>query len=530
MFFEKEGKKNLDTIKAVVQKVIREGKHGPFAVATSTQLDGSVTFSLEPTVWEESEWPEEGMMVFLGKLRQKRAGWRAKQGRFWKLSDEQTQQTERSKQMQFLYPTSRQFPFDEVCGKIVRELEIRNWQVPGITVDFHEYGSGEQKFRNVSNIKGPDFKIRFCRKQRLMDGGRYNDIAAVNDIAIPKKEISVYEDESGPTFYLYVGNDWETDREKFFNGSKVNSKLYGEPKMYLEYKGGCDCRATGGASFEAVGFLMAHLTGDQAALSQMHHTHSGRRPPVLVHTNDLNREYDPEGDEPKLFRTSEVMAEFKQYLEEIVLAMIVSHPIPTEKVDAFAPAVAVALPESVGSIFCFGEYRDGERIKQGKEDPTQLQASDRYGMSGGGYRLACLGTPNDGTVPKIAYEGFLWCGIGEVTPETPIDSLEVPGHYRWSDRERFVIRIKPNQANGIYIADHAEYDKRRKEICDAITDGRDRLTDAEVADFTRARARTIIPISEYKGGFGQPIVLVDRELSFDEVEIVSGPHNDRHGR
>jgi hypothetical protein len=66
----------LESVKAVVQKVIREGKHGPFAVATSDQLKGSVTFSLEPTVWQESDQPEEGMYVFLGNIRQKRAGWR----------------------------------------------------------------------------------------------------------------------------------------------------------------------------------------------------------------------------------------------------------------------------------------------------------------------------------------------------------------------------------------------------------------------------------------------------------------------
>ena len=76
---------------AVVQKVIREGKHGPFVVATSDQLDGSVTFSLEPTVWEEKDWPEEGMIVLLEKLRLKNAGWRAKKGRFLKPSDEQTE-------------------------------------------------------------------------------------------------------------------------------------------------------------------------------------------------------------------------------------------------------------------------------------------------------------------------------------------------------------------------------------------------------------------------------------------------------
>lgn len=82
----------MEAIKAIIQNVIRDGKHGPFAVATSSQLEGSVTFSLEPTVWLESEWPEAGEVVHLAKLRLKRAGWRAKRGRFWKLSDEQVKQ------------------------------------------------------------------------------------------------------------------------------------------------------------------------------------------------------------------------------------------------------------------------------------------------------------------------------------------------------------------------------------------------------------------------------------------------------
>ncbi len=77
-------------IRAVVERVIREGKHGPFVVATSDAITGSVTFSLEPTVWQDDEWPEEGAVVYLTKLRKKRAGWRAKQGRQWLLSDEQT--------------------------------------------------------------------------------------------------------------------------------------------------------------------------------------------------------------------------------------------------------------------------------------------------------------------------------------------------------------------------------------------------------------------------------------------------------
>ncbi|MCX6779429.1 MAG: hypothetical protein NTU97_04340 [Candidatus Magasanikbacteria bacterium] len=93
--FQKGGV-TLDSVRAIVQTVIQDGRHGPFVVATTDQLQGSVTFSLESTVWKEEDWPEKGMVVYLEKLRQKRAGWRAKMGRFWKPSDEQPQQGAKS--------------------------------------------------------------------------------------------------------------------------------------------------------------------------------------------------------------------------------------------------------------------------------------------------------------------------------------------------------------------------------------------------------------------------------------------------
>lgn len=78
-----------DTCKAIVQTVIINGKHGPFFVALCDQLQGSVTCSLDPTVWKSPDHPEEGEIVLLSKLRKKRAGWRAKAGRFFEPSDEQ---------------------------------------------------------------------------------------------------------------------------------------------------------------------------------------------------------------------------------------------------------------------------------------------------------------------------------------------------------------------------------------------------------------------------------------------------------
>ena len=90
----------------------------------------------------------------------------------------------------FLYPKLRQFPFDEVVERIVKALEARNWAVPGLTVKFYDYGSGLTKYRQVNEIKGAGFRLHFSRIQENM--GRWNDIAAVSTLFIPKQELHVY--------------------------------------------------------------------------------------------------------------------------------------------------------------------------------------------------------------------------------------------------------------------------------------------------------------------------------------------------
>lgn len=83
--------------KAIVQEVISQGRHGPFAVARSKELQGSVTFSLaDEKQWPKADWPERGTYVILSKLRKKRAGWRAQQARYLGPSDEDSLDAERS--------------------------------------------------------------------------------------------------------------------------------------------------------------------------------------------------------------------------------------------------------------------------------------------------------------------------------------------------------------------------------------------------------------------------------------------------
>jgi hypothetical protein len=70
----------------VVQKVVRNGQHGPYAVANDDLL-GSVTFSLTSDVWQEKRFPEAGSEVVLEDFQKKRAGWRAMSARFLRPKD-----------------------------------------------------------------------------------------------------------------------------------------------------------------------------------------------------------------------------------------------------------------------------------------------------------------------------------------------------------------------------------------------------------------------------------------------------------
>jgi len=69
---------------------VDRGRKGLFAVSVCEEL-GSVTFSLLPDVWKESEMPVPGICVMLTRVRKWKKGWRALEARFMQPSDEQSQ-------------------------------------------------------------------------------------------------------------------------------------------------------------------------------------------------------------------------------------------------------------------------------------------------------------------------------------------------------------------------------------------------------------------------------------------------------
>lgn len=367
----------------------------------------------------------------------------------------------------FLYPHSRQFPFDEVAEKIVRELKKRNFDIPGIEVELDSYGSGEEKYIYVSMIKGADFKLWFCRVQGQLSKSK-NDIAAIHEIKIPMQELCVYEDESGPTYRIYVGDDWEKDKEWFFNTIKIHAKLRGESKKYLIYSG---------------------------------NTYKSRAV-YLLPDKDLGREYEPEEGEPQRIEVKDVFSNITEYLTKNVLEYILKFPEAEVIVD---PKIEEVIPykgkHTLLYSLCNG--KDKYIIDTGKKNPLELPPEKRcvhFGMRG------------------------IWCDIntdGKITPEaTKSDFLpEVVGNMDWIS-SLHIVAIRPKYANGIFVIDESKFEERRQELFKQIAP-RDTLTDEELDSAYDARKATEIPVNDYKGDYKKPIVIITRELDFDEIEWVS---------
>lgn len=203
-----------------------------------------------------------------------------------------------------LFPTSRQYPsIDAQADRIVRHLD--RVDVPSLSVKVDDYGLGLM-VRRIDSIDG-DVHLWFCRIQG--NHGRLNDTAALNTLTIGKRSISVYEDYSGPSLRVYAGTDWERDRRTCWWGG-CNTKLYGQPRKYLIYEDSDEKERKVRYGKGGMGYSSSFVYAGIAK--------------YLLANNDLGREYDPVGDEPRLFTTQTVLdemaAELSAYIDKIVEA------------------------------------------------------------------------------------------------------------------------------------------------------------------------------------------------------------------
>lgn len=387
----------------------------------------------------------------------------------------------------FLCPKAKKNQFDEVCVKIVKAIEKRNWKVPGLTIKFSVYGSGESKYCYIKNIYGDDFKLDFCKVEDELEG--YNDKSVLFQVTIPFQQMRVYGDESLPTYYLYVGKDWNKDKKEFIHNIKAIAKLIGKPKTYLKYEGKkCD--------------------GSNQ---------------LLVNTNDLGREYSPEGNEHTEFVLDEKFKEFTDWLYKNVLEYILSFPEAEVINPPVIPNKLIPYKGMWDIIFSISNEPFKKRIEIGKKNLEELEPEDRH-ASLHSYRCLIyfsLGG-NDKETPKVAFGEYIWCDTNQdITSKSSYNSLNFEirnGYFRGWDK-KLIVAISLKYANDVYVIDNAPFDETRKQIFESIAP-RNTLTDEELTKAYVARGKTIIPINEYKGGYKEPLVLIRRELDFNEIAWV----------
>lgn len=173
------------------------------------------------------------------------------------------------------------------------------------------------------------------------------------------------------------------------------------------------------------------------------------------------------------------------------------------------------------TVFSICDSHGAERIKKGKENPSELPPEERHAYIGNGHRLVPLGVHCEGEYSKIANDGFIWCDTNQEESVAEYSNFASGVRYAMESCscENYIVAIKLKYSNGIYVADNYKYEEKRKELFEAISP-RERLTNAELDSAYAARGATIIPITEYKGDYKEPIVLIKRELDFDEIASV----------
>ncbi len=388
----------------------------------------------------------------------------------------------------FFFPTVEEYPFDTVCKNIVQALHQRGWNVPGITVEFDEYFKGHAIAKRVSEIKGADFYINFSRVQSRE--GNITNMAAASTIGIPKWLLSVYGDHSGPSFYVYVGNNWEAEKSQFFTGLKVNSKLCGEPRTYLAYTGSPYKNAN-----------------------------------MVKHTNDIGREYDLQPGDMESYPTKTVYNTIAEWLSENVLNVINTYPVTTpvevesHTLNPFTDEEKSKLPFEVLTVLT-SKWETYEKIRDNFQNEMELPPEKRYAFVQN-TRLLNLGVEKDDTITDIMYDGFIWS-----EPVLIVDFEGVKGSllYRRSDIDGgmsigdtlYSVAVVPKYSNEVYVIDASAREEFKRKYFESHPELKS-MEDKAYDDFLKIEARTLVTLTAYDGSYKEPMVIFRRNVELDEI-------------
>lgn len=378
----------------------------------------------------------------------------------------------------------------EAAGaELVKELQRVGWDVPGIDVEFMTSGVGTRLSRHVHSVSGATergpFRLVFGGAQ--LSKGNRRELTGLNEATVPPGlEIVLYEDKSPTVVHRYVGTDWVAEGRAFIDAPRVNSKLDGAPRLYVTYEG-----------------------------------HSG----VLKADDDMDREYSPEGDEPLFLDKEEVIDAVVAFVRDDLLSKLSELPTApgfddvTDEGDAnlrrLAKVEPIPVPDDFPVLYAWIDQDDAFRIanKGRRAEPGEPD----FVLAGNGWRLVALGgNPRRERLHDRAHDGFSYASADP--------SVRAGQVIHGTKDNSFPVEIKLRCLNDVYVVDNSRFEAYRNQAIErAISEGRDRLTNAEVDAAVLATALTMVPATEYAGGYGEPTYLIGRQVFADEARLMRGP-------
>jgi hypothetical protein len=150
--------------------------------------------------------------------------------------------------------------------------------------------------------------------------------------------------------------------------------------------------------------------------------------------------------------------------------------------------------------------------------PSDEKKSLPYGtiVAGHGGRLVNDSTPEDrALLPPRNFDTFDFAS-------TDINVKADQGI--WTVNEKALpVEVRLKHFNEIYVMDMASRDDARRAVTEAIVaEGRKQASREEQSRIDTAAAKTMIPVTEYRGGFRRPVYCIGRHLRDDEARIMSG--------
>ncbi|AOG03035.1 hypothetical protein [Bosea sp. RAC05] len=377
---------------------------------------------------------------------------------------------------------STRVPIEDLSADLIAALQRVGWDVDGITVKFRTDGRDGCVFRAVQSIsgitEGGPFRLRFGTPQHKRGGTHV--LTGLDFATIPPGLQVQYEcDGSGPSAYVYVGDNWPADGDEFLSTIKVNSKLNGQPRTYLRY--------------------------------------SGQRGGRIPHDDDLGREYAPLPGEPLSLSLSDV----ENRIRDFVMALIA-------RLDAM-PAAAGFDDVDIEGDANLRRLAKVERVPAPVDFPvlygwidldkayTILGHGEEQGrgpiLSGTGLRFVSYG--DNVKVPERAHDGFCYAArtwsprAGH--PLVPRDNVAIP------------VEIRLKWLNDIFVFDGDAYDRATQATHLMLVEtGRKAMKQEEYNACVQAHADTMVSAVDYDGSYANPVYLIGREIHSDEAQLLTG--------